>query len=416
MTSRSFRRLFPQINVQYIPEDEFYRQASLSQLLTGPDEQELASFRPDVKDPLELVEATPELAGMLGSSLEFVDSRWDSLEASPPPTPSPPPSPRRQQCIPPSLASEQYGPEPCPKVESVVLNRTESRGQGFKNLGYSTPAAKAETKVDISMWEPQKQGSKISAGPTPAKLNATLNASLWEPQRQRSKTPQVVDSVNPECKTDSNLWEQPQQGNKTVEITSVKSDVMAGASMWEPQRLRSRSAVNSDAKLDTAVSEPPRLRNKNPGNTTPAHSSGAVDANMWKRQNQGNKGARVLDSANPVSAVDCGVWEPQRLRSKNAVMSGPAKLDVRVDASTWECQGIKRMGGNSTAPKREANPCGTQGEGTKTIKMDPAWQRNLANVRVHIRDLGMKVGAIARDVKKEPGKMVGKGARVKGKS
>uniref|UniRef100_H3C5R1 BCL6 corepressor n=1 Tax=Tetraodon nigroviridis TaxID=99883 RepID=H3C5R1_TETNG len=72
MTSRSFRRLFPQLNVQSVPEDEFYRQASLSQLLTGPDEQELASFRPDIKDPLELVEATPELAGMLGSSLEFV--------------------------------------------------------------------------------------------------------------------------------------------------------------------------------------------------------------------------------------------------------------------------------------------------------------------------------------------------------
>uniref|UniRef100_H3CM93 BCL6 corepressor n=1 Tax=Tetraodon nigroviridis TaxID=99883 RepID=H3CM93_TETNG len=76
MTSRSFRRLFPQLNVQSVPEDEFYRQASLSQLLTGPDEQELASFRPDIKDPLELVEATPELAGMLGSSLEFVDTRY----------------------------------------------------------------------------------------------------------------------------------------------------------------------------------------------------------------------------------------------------------------------------------------------------------------------------------------------------
>uniref|UniRef100_A0A665TC90 BCL-6 corepressor PCGF1 binding domain-containing protein n=1 Tax=Echeneis naucrates TaxID=173247 RepID=A0A665TC90_ECHNA len=80
MTSRSFRRLFPQLNVKTIPEDEFYRQASLSQLLTGPDEQELASFRPDIKDPLELVEATPELAGMLGSSLEFVD-RSDCLNA-----------------------------------------------------------------------------------------------------------------------------------------------------------------------------------------------------------------------------------------------------------------------------------------------------------------------------------------------
>ncbi|KAM6957996.1 BCL-6 corepressor-like [Tautogolabrus adspersus] len=106
ITSRSFRRLFPQLNVQSIPEDLFYRQASLSQLLTSPDEQELSAFRPDVKDPMELVEATPELAGMLGSSMEFVDSRWDSTEASPPPT-LPPLfsqrlSPRPQQRLQPS--------------------------------------------------------------------------------------------------------------------------------------------------------------------------------------------------------------------------------------------------------------------------------------------------------------------------
>uniref|UniRef100_A0A3Q3H3J0 Uncharacterized protein n=1 Tax=Labrus bergylta TaxID=56723 RepID=A0A3Q3H3J0_9LABR len=74
ITSRSFRRLFPQLNVQSIPEDRFYQQASLSQLLTGPDQQELSPFRPHVKDSLELVEATPELAGMLGSSMELVDS------------------------------------------------------------------------------------------------------------------------------------------------------------------------------------------------------------------------------------------------------------------------------------------------------------------------------------------------------
>uniref|UniRef100_A0A3B4HA67 DDE Tnp4 domain-containing protein n=1 Tax=Pundamilia nyererei TaxID=303518 RepID=A0A3B4HA67_9CICH len=184
--------------------------------------------------------------------------------------------------------------------------------------------------------------------------------------------------------------------------------------MWEPQRLRSRNPGISDAKLDTAVLETPRLRNKNIGNSTPTHSNGAVDANVWKRENQGNISNRVLDSTNPAAAVDCSAWEPQRLRSKNAGISGPAKSDVRVDATTWECQGIKRMGSNSGAPKREANPCVTQGECTKNIKMDPAWQRNLTNVRVHIRDLGMKVGTVPRDLKKEPGKVVGKGARIKG--
>lgn len=185
----------------------------------------------------------------------------------------------------------------------------------------------------------------------------------------------------------------------------MKSSVALNASMWEPQRLRSRNAVNS---------EPQRLRNKNNGNASPGNSNGAVDANTWKRQNQGIKAGG--DCTSPGSLVDGSMWEPQRLRSKNTTITSPAKPDARVDANTWEHQGTKRLGGNNTAYKREAKSCDTQGG--KTTKMDATWQRSLGNVRVHIRDLGMKVGGggIRKDLKKEHGKVVGKAARVKTRS
>ncbi|KAM9334319.1 BCL-6 corepressor-like [Symphorus nematophorus] len=554
MTSRSFRRLFPQLNVQSVREDEFYRQASLSQLLTGPDEQELASFRPDIRDPLELVEATPELAGMLGSSLEFVDTRWDSLETSPPPTPPPPPSPRPSQRlsirsphrIPPLLPRQRQGATDAgAKVDNALKNRSGESGQfqGLKNLGCCAPAAKMETKMDTSMWEPQQLGSKNAGLLIPAKPNVTVNAnkwehqrqqsktigiansanseidsSMWEPQRQQNVNPPDANSANPDSKTDSSMWEPQRQQNKTTEIANsanssskigsrmweqqrqhskdtgnansvnsdsktdsgmwepqrkqsknnwvpnsanvdsqidssmweqrnkdtanansanldskmweqqhqgnksmrnapVKSDMAVVASMWEPQRLRSRSTVNSDTKVDAAPSEPLRIRTKIIAN--PTNSNGTLDANTWKRQPQGSKTGTVTDSTNSGASVEGCVWEPQRLRSKTVGVTSPAKPSATVDANTWESQGVKRAGGTGTAPKREASSCDNQGQGGgKMIKMDAAWQRNLGNVRVHIRDLGMKVGAgtIQRDVKKEQGKVAGKGARVKTKS
>ncbi|XP_026157062.1 BCL-6 corepressor-like isoform X2 [Mastacembelus armatus] len=451
MTSRSFRRLFPQLNVQSIPEDEFYRQAFLSQLLTGPDEQELASFRPDVKDPLELVEATPELAGMLGSSLEFVDSRWDSLEASPPPTPSPPPSLSPPQHFPPLLPPQQQGEaEAGAKVES-------GQCQALRNVGCSTPGAKTEAKLDGSMWEPQQQGTKNAGAPSQARPNITINTRMWEPQRPQSKnsgiatfgrldskmwerqrsttngiinptskqdsgmwepleaesrTSGIPSSVNPEAKMDSSVWEHL-HGSKTEGITAVRSNMAVSTSMWEPQQLPNRNAVNSDTKVGATWSEQ-LSQNKNNGSPNPTNSDGAGDANVWKLQNQGSKTGVV--STDPGSSVDGSIWEP-RLRSKNAAITSPTKPDAKVDANTWERQGTKRFGGTSTATKRGAASCDTQ-RGGKSTKLDTTRQRNLGNVRVHIRDLGMKVGggAIRRDLKKEQGKVGGKGTRVKTRS
>ncbi|XP_064826521.1 LOW QUALITY PROTEIN: BCL-6 corepressor-like [Oncorhynchus masou masou] len=75
MSSRAFRAAFAHLEVATIAEAEFYKQASLSQLFSCPDE--LAAFLPDSKELLDLVETSSELAALLGSSLECLDSRWE---------------------------------------------------------------------------------------------------------------------------------------------------------------------------------------------------------------------------------------------------------------------------------------------------------------------------------------------------
>uniref|UniRef100_H3C3E3 BCL6 corepressor n=1 Tax=Tetraodon nigroviridis TaxID=99883 RepID=H3C3E3_TETNG len=75
MSARSFRQAFPHMEVVTVAEAEFYRQASLSQLFSCPEE--LEGFHPDSKDLLDLVEDSTELATLLGSTLECLDDHWD---------------------------------------------------------------------------------------------------------------------------------------------------------------------------------------------------------------------------------------------------------------------------------------------------------------------------------------------------
>ncbi|KAM4609426.1 BCL-6 corepressor-like [Polymixia lowei] len=75
MSARGFRQAFPHMEVVTVAEAEFYRQASLSQLFSCPDE--LEGFQPDSKELLDLVEGSAELAALLGSTLECLDDRWD---------------------------------------------------------------------------------------------------------------------------------------------------------------------------------------------------------------------------------------------------------------------------------------------------------------------------------------------------
>ncbi|XP_074550563.1 BCL-6 corepressor isoform X2 [Halichoeres trimaculatus] len=75
MSARGFRQAFPHMEVVTVAEAEFYRQASLSQLFSCPEE--LEGFQPDSKDLLDLVEDSAELAALLGSSLECLDDHWD---------------------------------------------------------------------------------------------------------------------------------------------------------------------------------------------------------------------------------------------------------------------------------------------------------------------------------------------------
>lgn len=445
MTSRSFRRLFPQLNVQSIPEDEFYRQASLSQLLTGPDEQDLASFRPDIKDPLELIEATPELAGMLGSSLEFVDTRY--LESSPPLTPPPPPSlhlPNEQQ---------QDATKAVSKADSESQSRTVKSGhiQGLSNGEMSAATAKTETKMTSGAGEVQQQACKNPVGATSVKSNVTINVNLWEQrknsriansasqvdsnmwqlQRQNRVTLEDVNSVlldprsvtvlEPQRKTHSDSGTLEQSSSNTGMANSANPESKIDARTWQQQQLGNYSARNSPAVPDVKVIQ--RLRSRTAGNSDnnvpleqqqkdcdSANLNGTTGSATLNRQNP----SKTLDSTK--SLVNGTLWELQRQRNKNTVITDPPKSSV--DVRKWEQQGMKQIGGNSPATKREASFCDL-GQGAKTIKVDPAWQRSLGNVRVHIRDLGLKVvggTTIQRDLKKEPGKVSGKATRAKARS
>ncbi|KAJ8255965.1 hypothetical protein COCON_G00198290 [Conger conger] len=77
MSPAAFRAAFPHIDVVTVAEAEFYRQASLSQLFSCPEE--LDGFAADSKELLDLVEISAELATRLGSSLECLDNHWDSI-------------------------------------------------------------------------------------------------------------------------------------------------------------------------------------------------------------------------------------------------------------------------------------------------------------------------------------------------
>ncbi|KAJ8332003.1 hypothetical protein SKAU_G00430100, partial [Synaphobranchus kaupii] len=77
MRPAAFRAAFPHVDVVTVAEAEFYRQASLSQLFSCPEE--LEGFTPDSKELLDLVEISAELASQLGSSLECLDNHWDSV-------------------------------------------------------------------------------------------------------------------------------------------------------------------------------------------------------------------------------------------------------------------------------------------------------------------------------------------------
>lgn len=431
MTSRSFRRLFPQLNVQSIPEDEFYRQASLSQLLTGPDEQELASFRPDIKDPLELVEATPELAGMLGSSLEFVDTRY--LESSPPPTP-PPPTPLNlppEQQVPPSSKTDGESHDASVRADHV---------RGLQNAEVAP-----ETKAIAGVWEVQQHASTNPGGATSAKPNLTIKVEVWE-AGQESRMANSASQVEP------NAW-QPQRPSRPApeHLNSLHSHPRSRVAASEAQR-RGRpecgAPEQSSPEAGSANSASPQTethtsarQQQQPGNDSPLNSPATHDAKGTQRlrcRNAGSAGADAppgpqqaltnCDSADsngttggaakqqhptktsdaPKASVDGRVWE---MRSKNSGGVDPAKPNATVDVSKWKQQEIKTTGSNGTATKREAGFCDL-GQAAKSIKLDPAWQRSLGNVRVHIRDLGMKVvggTALQRDWKKEQGKGGAKG-------
>lgn len=431
MTSRSFRRLFPQLNIQSIPEDEFYRQASLSQLLTGPDEQELASFRPDIKDPLELVEATPELAGMLGSSLEFVDTRWDSLEVSPPVTLSPmaesPASRLAKRLVlrPAQLFTSllQKHHQGLTEVKAALggpqqnKNANHVQFRGFKNLEYSMASDKTRDKLDTCMWE--QLGGVHAGHPVPAKLD--LKLSMWEPHQQPSEA-FTTSTTGP--KSDSGLW-QRQLGITSVAGIPACHDAKNTAHVSEqqnkngelPKISRSDSKVVSGSVLDD-------MQRGDKGSFDPNEHSNQTDSGapkepqlLWHKSDI-NMDAATQDRDRSKQATTSE--QNQDIKPYDAPGSaddGSAEPTTTVNISRWEWQEAKPVGGATSAAKREASFCHL-GPGAKVIKMDAGWPKNLSNVRVHIRDLGINLDpALLRpDANMDGNHNTGKGPRVKARS
>lgn len=410
MTSRSFRRLFPQLNIQSIPEDEFYRQASLSQILTGPDEQELAFFRPDIKDPLELVEATPELAGMLGSSLEFVDTRWDSVKVSPPVTPSSMSElPAKRLVLRPaqlftSLLQKHHrgAVEVGAALDGLQQNQSTNyrHFRGFQNLEYSIASAKTRDKPDTYMWE-QRRG--INTSPlNPAKLDMTLNASMWEPHRQPNKL--TTSSTGPKC--DIGLWQ------RQLGITS-----MTGNPACRDAHNAAQKQQNKNGELPKmASSESKVVSNIFLGNMQQGDKS-SCDANDKSSQAVGGalKEPEPLwsksDINTDVSSQDKDCPEQATTSEQNQDLKpgnapGSAEPATILDIRKWEWQEAKLVRGATTTAEREASFC-RLGQGAKVIKMDAGWPKNLGNVRVHIRDLGLNL---------DGNRNAGKGPRVKAHS
>lgn len=431
MTSRSFRRLFPQLNVQSIPEDEFYRQASLSQILTGPDEQELASFRPDIKDPLELVEATPELAGMLGSSLEFVDTRWDSLEVSPPVTlsqmaESPASRLAKRLVLRPaqlftSLLQKHH--QGVTEVEGALdgpqQNKSANQFRGFKNLDYSMASAKTRGKPDTCIWE--QRGGVHAGHPIPAKLDMKLSTSIWAPHRPASET-FMTSTTGP--KSDSGLW-QRQLGITSVAGNPACRDAKNTAHVSEQQNKNGElpkmasldSKVVSGNMLDVAQQGDKGSFDSN-NNSSQAVSGALKEPQLLWRKSDINTDAATQDKDRPQQATTSE--QNQDVKPGDAPGSadnGSAEPTTTVDISRWEWQEAKPVGGATTAAKREANLCHL-GPRAKVVKMDSGWPKNLGNVRVHIRDLGINLdpALLRRDANMDANRNTGKGSRVKARS
>ncbi|XP_019716229.1 uncharacterized protein LOC109510390 isoform X2 [Hippocampus comes] len=169
MTAHTFRRLFPHLEVFTIPEAEFYCQTSLSQPCAHPAQR--ASFRSGAKDWLHLVEATPEMSAMLGSSLEFVNEQEPPVVSNiSSPRPAPPPS--SLPCVPvlPSHApvggASQGQSQDCAPVTSVERKANASscvtRNQETINMLEAKNNTGPSSKTDSVACEVQHLQNRIT--------------------------------------------------------------------------------------------------------------------------------------------------------------------------------------------------------------------------------------------------------------
>ncbi|XP_051910933.1 BCL-6 corepressor-like isoform X2 [Hippocampus zosterae] len=142
MTAHTFRRLFPHVEVLTIPEADFHRQTSLSQPCAHPAQRA-------AKDWLHLVEATPEMSAVLGSSIEFVNNREPPVVSNVSPRPAPPPSPPPSSSpgvpVPPSHASDMTVERTANASSCVTHNQEIINTLEAKNNKNSGPSSKTDS-------------------------------------------------------------------------------------------------------------------------------------------------------------------------------------------------------------------------------------------------------------------------------
>lgn len=131
MSARTFRATFTHIEVVTIAEAEFYKQASLSQLFSCPEE--LEGFMPDSKELLDLVEISAELVALLGSSLECLDDRWE-------------PASRPRSWASPHMHSYRLSDRPLETHGELVAKEKDILRQFLTFQGTSWPVAKGEIR------------------------------------------------------------------------------------------------------------------------------------------------------------------------------------------------------------------------------------------------------------------------------
>lgn len=178
--------------------------------------------------------------------------------------------------------------------------------------------------------------------------------------------------------------------SKTITSPSIQCDAVAGDKTRAKltQRLKNPTVVRANTKANLSLSEPQQLHEDYTGDAVPLNPH---HESHGKQQNEDDE-ITIFGLGSRVSC-DASAEHPLTAQSKNG-----------VNVREWE------------GPQRSADVTQVSSSDSLRVKMnnkDSAWHRNLASVRVNIKDLGLTVGSVTvhREKKKE-GNVIPKNGRV----